>query len=69
MESGRITEAFACGTAAVVVPIGTVRDAAGEFKVGGGNVGPVAAKLYERLVNIQRGIEPDRHGWLHHVTF
>jgi len=29
----------------------------------------VTAKLYERLVNIQRGIEPDRHGWLHHVTF
>jgi branched-chain amino acid aminotransferase len=69
VESGRITEAFACGTAAVVVPIGTVRDADGELKVGGGNVGPVAAKLYERLVNIQRGIEPDRHGWLHHVAF
>jgi branched-chain amino acid aminotransferase len=69
VESGRTTEAFACGTAAVVVPIGTVRGASGELKVGGGNVGPVTAKLYERLVNIQRGIEPDRHDWLHHITF
>ncbi len=68
VEAGRTTEAFACGTAAVVVPIGTVRDAKGELKVGGGNIGPVTAKLYERLVNIQRGIEPDRHGWLHHIT-
>jgi branched-chain amino acid aminotransferase len=68
VASGQITEAFACGTAAVVVPIGTVRDAAGDLKVGGGAVGPVAARLYERLVAIQRGVEPDRHNWLHHVT-
>jgi branched-chain amino acid aminotransferase len=69
VETGQIAEAFACGTAAVVVPIGTVRDAHGEFKVGGGDVGPVTARLYERLVSIQRGTEPDRHGWLHHITF
>jgi len=68
VQTGRITEAFACGTAAVVVPIGTVRDADGEFKVGGGDVGPVTAKLYQRLVNIQRGVEPDRHDWLHHIN-
>lgn len=67
VETGRTTEAFACGTAAVVVPIGTFRDAGGDLEVGGGKVGPTTAKLYERLVNIQRGVEPDRHGWLHHI--
>ena len=67
-QSGRLTEAFACGTAAVVVPIGTVRDEAGEFTVSAGVVGPVTAKLYERLVKVQRGIEADAHGWLHRVS-
>jgi branched-chain amino acid aminotransferase len=69
VESGDVTEVFACGTAAVVAPIGTVRSAEGEFTVGDGQVGPVTAKLHDRLVNIQRGVEPDRHGWIHPITF
>ena len=34
-ESGRLTEAFACGTAAVVTPIGHVKGVDGEFTIGG----------------------------------
>jgi branched-chain amino acid aminotransferase len=61
--SGRLTEAFACGTAAAITPIGTVRSAAGEFQVAGGVGGPVTAKLRENLLGIQYGRVADEHGW------
>jgi branched-chain amino acid aminotransferase len=67
-KSGHLTEAFACGTAAVIVPIGTVKDEEGEFKIGGGDAGPVTGSLYERLTNIQRGIERNSHMWLHRIA-
>ncbi|MFI5907140.1 branched-chain amino acid aminotransferase [Dactylosporangium sp. NPDC051541] len=65
--SGRLREAFACGTAAVITPIGTVRDADGEFAVGEGKAGAVTMGLREQLVSIQRGTAPDPHGWVHRV--
>ncbi|MFS0738118.1 branched-chain amino acid aminotransferase [Sphingomonas sp. 1P06PA] len=64
-ESGRLAEAFACGTAAVITSIGQVRGGDGAFTVGGGVPGPVAARLRADLVAIQRGEAPDPHGWLH----
>ncbi len=67
-ESGCVTEAFACGTAAVIVSIGTVCDANGSFNIGEAATGPVTAKLRERLVNIQRGVEPDQHGWVRRIA-
>ncbi|MER7282532.1 branched-chain amino acid aminotransferase [Dactylosporangium sp. NPDC000244] len=66
-NSGRLREAFACGTAAVITPIGTVRDADGEFTVGEGKAGDVTMALREQLVSIQRGTAPDPHGWVHRV--
>lgn len=64
-ESGQIREAFACGTAAVITPIGTVRYNDGEFKMP--NDGPVASALRQSLVDIQRGRTPDTHNWVHRV--
>jgi branched-chain amino acid aminotransferase len=66
-QSGRLREAFACGTAAVVTPIGTVRSSAGDFTVGGGGTGEVTAALRQQLVDIQRGRAADPHGWVHRV--
>jgi branched-chain amino acid aminotransferase len=66
-ESGRIREAFACGTAAVITPIGTVRYADGEFTMPNGGNGEVAAALRQSLVDIQRGRAEDPYGWVHHV--
>ncbi|MEV8513052.1 branched-chain amino acid aminotransferase [Dactylosporangium sp. NPDC051484] len=66
-NSGRLREAFACGTAAVITPIGTVRDADGEFTVADGKAGEVTMSLREQLVSIQRGIAPDPYGWVHRV--
>jgi branched-chain amino acid aminotransferase len=65
--SGHLTEAFACGTAAVVTSIGEVRAPHGNFTIGDGNPGPVAARLRERLTAVQRGLGNDAHGWVHRV--
>ncbi len=66
-SSGRVTESFACGTAAVVTPIGRVVAADGEFKIGAGGPGQVTSKIKQKLVDIQRGVAPDPHGWVHKI--
>lgn len=65
--SGRLSEAFACGTAAVVAGIGTVRHADGEFTIGDGQTGTLTQSLREDLVNTQRGKSNDSHGWIRQV--
>ncbi len=62
--SGKLVEAFACGTAAVVTPVGKVADHDGEFVIGSGGPGQLTQKLKSRLVAIQRGEAPDPHGWV-----
>jgi branched-chain amino acid aminotransferase len=66
-ESGRLTEAFACGTAAVVTPIGNVKGVDGEFRIGGQSAGPLTQRLRSALVDIQRGSAPDPYGWTERV--
>jgi branched-chain amino acid aminotransferase len=66
-RSGRLREAFACGTAAVVTPIGTVRSKDGEFKIGNGGPGTQTEDLKSALVGIQRGHAADKYGWIHKV--
>lgn len=63
-ESGHLLEVMACGTAAVVTPVGTVASPAGEFHIGAGGIGQMTAKLRARLVDIQHGRAEDRHGWV-----
>jgi branched-chain amino acid aminotransferase len=62
--SGKLVECFACGTAAVVTPVGRVAGRQGEFTIGSGGPGQVTSKLKERLVAIQRGEAPDPHDWV-----
>jgi branched-chain amino acid aminotransferase len=62
--SGRLVESFACGTAAVVTPIGSVTDGEGQFTIGAGGPGQLTGRLRDRLVAIQRGYAPDPHGWV-----
>lgn len=62
--SGEMREAFACGTAAVITPIGEVFSSRGGWKVGGGESGPVTSALRKALLDIQTGAAPDKHGWL-----
>lgn len=60
-------EAGACGTAAVISPIGEISDLdSGKiYKFGkGGKPGPISTKLYETLVGIQYGEIADKHNWV-----
>jgi branched-chain amino acid aminotransferase len=65
--SGELTEVFACGTAAVISPVGTVRGTAGEWPVGDGAAGPVTLRLRRELLGIQYGQTADTFGWMHKV--
>jgi branched-chain amino acid aminotransferase len=65
--SGRLREAFACGTAAVITPIGRVRWPDGEFTVGDGDTGDTTGRLRQALCDIQRGRAEDVDGWVHRV--
>jgi branched-chain amino acid aminotransferase len=65
--SGRLTEAFACGTAAVLTPIGMVKSQHGDFTIGNGGSTVQTEKLRTALIDIQRCRAPDPHGWVHRV--
>jgi branched-chain amino acid aminotransferase len=67
IRDGSMTEVFACGTAAVITPVGEVKSKTGGFAINGGETGPVAAKMREALLNIQHGHAPDEHRWMHRV--
>jgi len=67
LKEGRMVEAFACGTAAVITPIGFVKSNKGDWEINGGQTGPVAARLREALLNLQHGLAPDPYGWMHEV--
>lgn len=62
--SGELTEVFACGTAAVVAPVGAVKHARGEFTIGDGAPGPVTMRLRRWLTDIQEGAVDDPYGWM-----
>lgn len=65
--SGKLVEAFACGTAAVVTPIGSVHSDSGSFTIGAGGPGQMTQQLRAKLVDIQRGVAPDTHGWVKRI--
>lgn len=66
--SGRLCEAFACGTAAVIAPIGEVKARSGDFLVGNGDAGPFTAMIKDHLVGIQRGRRQAPVGWVRQIS-
>lgn len=64
IENGDCSEGFACGTAAVITPIGFLVDAGTEYRIRNGKAGEITRDLYNALTDIQYGkIEPPK-GWL-----
>jgi len=64
-ESGDITEVFACGTAAVITPLGTLQDGDRTLTMGDGtSAGEVTMAIRRQLVDIQYGRADDPHGWM-----
>jgi branched-chain amino acid aminotransferase len=66
-ENGTLTEVFACGTAAVITPVGLVKSEGHEWVQGDGQPGPVTLRLRKALLDIQTGAAPDPHGWMHRL--
>lgn len=68
VASGEITEVFACGTAAVVTPVGRLAWEGGEVVIGDhdvdGGVGSVTASIRQSLLDVQYGRATDSRGWL-----
>lgn len=67
LRDGSVTEVFACGTAAVVTPIGRLAGADFDLTVGAGETGPVTQAVRTQLTDIQYGRAEDTHGWLHRL--
>lgn len=67
--SGRITEVFACGTAAVISPVGRLAWKDGEINTSpNGKAGPITQTLRRALVDLQYGRAEDTRGWMHQIT-
>ena len=66
-ESGRLVEAFACGTAAVVTPIGSMALGNTAFTIGSGGPGQITQSIGQSLIAIQRGLAVDPYGWVERI--
>lgn len=67
IKTGRLTEVFGCGTAAVVSPVTSFIDAGQTYLVSSGAVGNVSKHIQQSLIDIQFGCTPDAHHWRHRV--
>ncbi|MBQ7406205.1 MAG: branched-chain amino acid aminotransferase [Clostridia bacterium] len=67
MENGTLEEAWGCGTAAVISPIGELAYKGKKFAVNGGKIGEVTQHLYDTLTGIQWGKLEDTFGWTYPV--
>ena len=62
--SGKITEVFGCGTAAVISPVGNLCWKGKDYKVNGEKLGEVSQHLYDELTGIQYGTREDKFNWI-----
>ena len=67
IASGRMTEVFACGTAAVITPVGVAKANGFEMTINNNENGAVTLALREALLGLQHGTAADTHGWMHKV--
>lgn len=67
LRDGSVAEVFACGTAAVVTPIGRLAGTDFDLTVGDGGTGPVTAAVRTALTDIQYGRAADPHSWMHRI--
>ncbi|MGP1483762.1 branched-chain amino acid aminotransferase [Actinomyces naeslundii] len=65
IESGRVSEVFACGTAAVVVPLGHLKGEGFDARIEGSEV---TRQIHDRLTSIQSGHAEDPYGWMYQLV-
>jgi branched-chain amino acid aminotransferase len=64
VASGEITEIFACGTAAVIAPVGQAKSAMGTWVTGDGKPGEITMQIRNHMLAIQHGTSSDTHNWM-----
>jgi branched-chain amino acid aminotransferase len=64
IKSGEVTEVFACGTAAIVTPIGRFKSEKFDVTVGNNESGKFTTDLRNELLGIQLGEIEDPHNWM-----
>ncbi|MBQ8860784.1 MAG: branched-chain amino acid aminotransferase [Ruminococcus sp.] len=64
MENGKLEEAWGCGTAAVISPIGELCYKGKKYAVNNGEIGETTQHLYDTLTGIQWGKIEDSYGWI-----
>lgn len=67
IESGKVTEIFGAGTAAVISPVGKLNYKGKEYVVNDNKTGPWSQKFFDTLTGIQYGELEDKHNWVHKV--
>ena len=67
MADGTLEEAWGCGTAAVVSPIGELCYKDHKYTINNGEIGPVTQHLYDTLTGIQWGKTEDKFGWTYPI--
>jgi branched-chain amino acid aminotransferase len=67
IRSGKVSEIFGAGTAAVISPVGKISFHGDDYVVNGNQTGPWAKKYFDTLTGIQYGELEDRHGWVYVV--
>lgn len=67
LENGKLEEAWGCGTAAVVSPIGELCYKDKKFAINDGKIGTVTQHLYDVLTGIQWGKVEDTYGWTREI--
>jgi len=68
IRSGKVTEAFGSGTAAVITPVGKLCFKDESVLLGNGGVGEITQNLYDTLTGIQTGKIKDEFGWVSFVN-
>ena len=68
IRSGKVTEAFGSGTAAVITPVGHLAYQDEMHQVGDGGVGSLTRKLYDTFTGIQYGRIEDPFGWIRKIA-
>ena len=63
-RTGKLEEAFGCGTAAVISPVGVLAYKDEVFEINGGKIGETSQMLYDTLTGIQWGKIEDKMGWV-----
>ncbi len=67
LENGKLEEAWGCGTAAVVSPIGELNYQNKKYTINNGEIGAVTQSLYDTLTGIQWGTKEDTFGWTYEI--